>query len=266
MQVRSAIWFPLTLLALLAALTLWIDRTVQPVQPKRDGSSRHDVDYRMENFTTTKADGKGNPRYVLSAVELTHYPDDDSTQLVRPRFTQYAIGKPYTQIQGLRGQVSSNGENVYITDNVQVVRGAMPGRGKMTLLTDYLQIMPDQEIATTDRPVSILQEPRTLIRATGMEYNKKLRTLKLFNRVRVHYERPGSDAPALKAPPALKPSQQVKKSQMTAPAADLKQTGNLPVKKKAVKKKKTATPTAKRQPKTGQSTTRIRRKYETTQR
>ncbi len=100
MPMRSAIWFPLTLLAMLAALTFWIERTVQPPQPKRDGSSRHEVDYRMNNFTTTKSDSKGNPRHVLSAVELTHYPDDDSTHLVRPRFTQYSLRKPYTQIQG----------------------------------------------------------------------------------------------------------------------------------------------------------------------
>ncbi len=266
MQGRSVIWFPLTLLALLAALTFWIDRTVQPPQPKRDGSSRHDVDYRMRDFTTTRTDRSGAPRYVLSAVELTHFPDDDSTQLTRPRFTQYAARKPYTQIHGQRGQVSRDGENVYFMDNVQVERGATPGRGKMTVLTEYLHLIPEQEMAITDRPVSILQEPRTVIRATGMEYNKKQRTVKLFNRVRVHYERPGSDAPALSGPPALKPMSAKRRAQAAA-RTDLSPAGNLPVVPKSIKtKKKKTKPTAKRQPKTGKTTTRIRRKYETTKR
>lgn len=267
MQGRSAIWFPLTLLALLAALTFWIDRTVQPPQPKRDGSSRHDVDYRMNNFTTTKSDRAGVPRYVLSAIELRHYPDDDSTELVRPRFTQYAARKPYTQIQGQRGQVSSNGEDVYFMDNVIVERGAMPGRGKMTVLTEYLHLIPEQEMAVTDRPVSILQEPRTVIRATGMEYNKKQRVLKLFNRVRVHYERPGTDAPPLKAPPALPTAAKARPA--AAQTTNLQQTGKPSAASKSVKKKKAArtkaaAKTAQRQPTTGKTTTRIRRTYETT--
>ena len=260
MQGRSAIWFPLTLLALLAALTFWIDRTVQPPQPKRDGSSRHDVDYRMSDFTTTKTDRNGSPRYVLSAVELVHYPDDDSTQLVRPRFTQYAARKPYTQIHGQRGQVSRDGENVYFMDNVQVERGATAGRGKMTVLTDYLHLIPEQEMAITDRPVSILQEPRTVIRATGMEYNKKLRTVKLFNRVRVHYERPGSGAPPLAGPPALKAMPgKVKAAGMATQG--LKSASEPKTVKKTIKRKKK---TVKRQTKTGKTTTRIRRQYEKT--
>lgn len=262
---RSAIWFPLTLLAMLAALTFWIERTVQPPQPKRDGSSRHEIDYRMNNFTTTKSDSKGNPRHVLSAVELTHYPDDDSTYLVRPRFTQYAVRKPYTQIQGQRGQVSSDGENVYFMDNVQVERGAMPGRGKMRILTEYLHIQPDEEIARTDQPVSILQEPRTVIRATGMEYNKKLRTVKLFNRVRVHYEKPGADLPPLAAPPPLKPAAGKAPVAQARPVAAQKAPAQA-AKKKSVKQKKAAAKTAKRQPKTGKTTTRIRRQYDATQR
>ncbi len=284
MQGRSAIWFPLALLAMLAALTFWIDRTVQPPQPKRDGSSRHDMDYKLNNFSTTKSDAYGNPRYVLSAVELVHYPDDDSTQLVRPRFTQYTIGKPYTQIQGQRGQVSSNGENVYIQDHVQVVRAAEAGRGEMTLLTEYLHVMPDQEIARTDRPVSILQAPRTVIRATGMEFDKKQRILKLGGRVHVHYERPGAGLPPLASPPPLKRAALKSPVQNKAPAnkaqMQARPSATQPLAARLVpdasagttvkpatkpRKASTAKPAAeKRPPKTGKTTTRIRRHYEKT--
>lgn len=237
---RSAIWFPLVLLAMLAALTLWIDRTVQPPQPKRDGSSRHDMDYKVNNFSTTKSDRNGNPRYVLSATELLHYPDDDSTQLMRPRFTQYSANKPYTQIQGQRGQISSNGEDVYFMDHVQVVRGASPGRGELTVLTEYLHLIPEKEIAVTDRPVSILQAPHTVIRGTGMEYNKKERTLKLSGRAHVHYEKPGANTPSLSAPPA--PRKQAEKNKSTT--------------------RKSAKRAMQHQPQTGKTTTRIRRHYE----
>lgn len=203
MHGRSAFWFLLALLALLAALTFWVERAVQPPQPANDGGSRHDPDYRLTNFTTTKTDLKGNPRHMLAAVEMVHYPDDDSTHLVRPRFTQYTLNKPYTQIEGQRGVVTSDGKNVYFMDNVKVVRGALRQRGELTLLTEYLHILPEQDLVLTDQPVSILQAPRTVVRGTGMEYNKKLGILKLFKKVRVHYERPGVKKPPLAGPPQV---------------------------------------------------------------
>ena len=201
---RSAIWFLLLLLALLAALTMWADVAVQPPGPKSDGSSRHDPDYKLNNFHTLKTDPKGNPRYMLAAAEMVHFPDDDSTHLVRPRFTQYSETKPYTQIEGQRGLVTSDGKQVYLMDKVKVVRGATPQKGEMTVLTDFLHITPDDEFARTDRAVTILQAPRTVVHATGMEYDKKSGILKLSKRVRAHYEKPVPRAAKTKNPQALK--------------------------------------------------------------
>lgn len=192
---RPTIVFPLALLALLALLTLWIERSVHVPQHKLDSSTRHDPDYMVNNFVTTRSDVNGNPRYVLAAVGMKHYPDDDSTELVRPRFTQYDVGKPYTQIEGQRGLVSSNGENVQFMDNVKVVRQAFKDRGEMTVLTEYLNVTPKSDLATTDKPVVIMQAPKTVVHATGMIYDKKQRTVQLLKNVRVHYERPETADP-----------------------------------------------------------------------
>lgn len=187
---RTAITFPLALLVLLALLTFWINRAVQPPAPKLDGSSRHDPDYIMSNFVTTQTDVNGDLRYKLAAIEMRHFPDDDTTELQRPRYTQFAVGKPYTEVQGLRGFVSSDGEEVQLVDNVKVTRQAFADKGEMTVETDYLNIRPNEELVTTDRPVIIRQAPKTVIYATGMIYEKKQHTVTLLNRVRAHYERP----------------------------------------------------------------------------
>ncbi|HEY0267864.1 MAG TPA: LPS export ABC transporter periplasmic protein LptC, partial [Methyloradius sp.] len=55
----------------------------------------------------------------------------------------------------------------------------------------YLKVFPKTEIATSDKPVVIKQSPSTELRGTGMIYNKKEKTLKLFSNVHVHYLRPG---------------------------------------------------------------------------
>ena len=204
---RQAILFPLMLTVMLALLTFWINQTVENNSAKMDGSNRHDHDYVLNNFHTTKTDLLGNLHYVLAATQMEHFPDDDTSVLQRPRFTQYTINKPYTQISGLRGYVSSDGEEVQIVDNVIVVRPASADKGEMQMLTDRLTIYPKQEIATTNSAVIIKQFPKTEIHATGLLLNKKEQTITLGAlsdnakrsnnalstrpaRVRVHYERP----------------------------------------------------------------------------
>ena len=190
MFTRSAIFFPLVMAALLAMITYWISQTVEQQSVKIDGSSRHDPDYTMNNFVTTQTDITGKLRYVLAAAEMLHYPDDDSTVLQRPRYTQFATNKPYTQIEALRGYVSSDGEEVQLVDNVKVTRQAFAEKGEMTVETEYLNIRPNEELVRTQSPVVIRQAPKTVIYATGMIYEKKNRTVTLLHKVRAHYEYP----------------------------------------------------------------------------
>jgi len=214
---RPAIFFPLILAGLLAIITFWINLAVEQQGPKIDGSNRHDPDYTMNNFVTTQTDVTGKLRYVLAAVEMLHYPDDDSTVLQRPRFTQYSTDKPYTQIEGLRGYISSDGEEIELVDNVKVVRQAFEGKGEMQLRTEKLIILPNQDLAKTNSPVVITQAPKTVIHGTGMIFDKKNQTVKLLSRVKVHYERPKL-IPAKSAKSKMKsPSKPVSSASIVSP-------------------------------------------------
>lgn len=256
---RPTILFPLALLALLALLTLWIERSVQPPEHKLDGSNRHDPDYILNYFTTTRTDVNGDLKYVLSAAEMKHYPDDDSTELKKPHFTQYSVDKPYTQIEGDRGFVSSNGENVQFIGNVKVVRQAFKDRGEMTVTTTFLNIVPDKELATTDKAVVIRQAPETVIHAVGMIYNKKLKTLELHSRVRAHYVKPAPTGRKSNAPrptyskqPVKKPSASSASSENVSPQSPSKK---LPTSKPDNQADRSVT-------KPANNSTRIRRTYE----
>jgi lipopolysaccharide export system protein LptC len=195
---RSAIIYPIALLSILALMTAWINHVVQPPKPKLDGSSRHDPDYIMRNFVTTQTDINGDLRYKLASVEMRHFPDDDTTELQRPRYTQFAANKPYTQAHALRGYVSSDGEQVQLVDNVKITRQAFADKGEMTIDTEYLNILPNEDLVRTDSPVVIRQAPKTIIYATGMVYEKKTNTATLLHKVRAHYEKPGVKKTKLK--------------------------------------------------------------------
>lgn len=239
MLARSTIFFPLILAIALAIITFWINLTVEQQGPKIDGSNRHDPDYTMNNFVTTQTDVTGKLRYVLAAAEMVHYPDDDSTVLQRPRFTQYTADKPYTQIEGLRAYVSSDGEEVELVDNVKVVRQAFEGKGEMQVLTEKLLILPNKDLVKTDSPVVIKQAPKTVITATGMVFDKKKQTLTLNKRVKAHYERPTGAATKTKpviTKPTAKPLSAVSAS---SSKKDMVAKPNTTTKKKPLKKRKT---------------------------
>ncbi len=252
---KSAIAFPLALLMLLAIVTFWINKIVEPLAAKIDGSSRHDPDYMMNNFVTTQTDINGDLRYKLAAIEMRHFPDDDSTSLQRPRYTQFAVNKPYTQVQALRGEVSGDGDEVKLYDKVKVTRQAFEGKGEMTVETDYLNIRPNEELVTTDRPLVIRQFPKTVIYATGMIYEKNKRTVTLLHNVRAHYERPVMNTTknnSLKVRPTSKASDNTKAVTKSSPKKPVK----------AVKKSTLKQENIKQKNESNTNDARIRRRYE----
>jgi lipopolysaccharide export system protein LptC len=202
-MLKHPILLPIALMLFLALLTFWINQTVQEQSLSMSRLNRHDPDYILHNFVSTRTNAAGMTKYVLAAVEMRHFPDNEYTELKRPRFTQFGLGKPYTQIYGQRGKISANGKLVEFNKQVKVVRQGTIQKGEMQLQTERLTMEPDTEIAYTDLPVTIHQKPATVITGTGMRFDNKAETMQLFNRVHVHYERaPVATKPAILTAPA----------------------------------------------------------------
>lgn len=203
-MLKYPILLPIALMLFLALLTFWINQTVQEQGLSISRLNRHDPDYMLHNFVSTRTNATGNTKYVLAAIEMRHFPDNDYTELKRPRFTQFGLDKPYTQIYGQRGKISANGKLVEFNKQVKVIRQGTAEKGEMQLHTERLTMEPDTEVAYTDLPVKIYQKPATVITGTGLRFDNKAQTTQLFNRVHVHYER----APdAAKAAPPAKPAE-----------------------------------------------------------
>lgn len=181
---RARYWL-LPLLPLLGLLgaTYWLNQQVQPEPSKPDGSKRHDPDAIMENFSAVKLNEQGIPRFVMSAKKMSHYPDDDSTTLEVPRLATLSVGKPTIHTVAKRGAVSSKGDEIFLYDDVEVLREANVQQSELTLQTEYLHVIPDRDWADTDHPVTIV-DARNTVHAVGMEMDNKTRILKLLSQVR----------------------------------------------------------------------------------
>jgi lipopolysaccharide export system protein LptC len=178
--------FPVLLLAVLAAMTYWLDQAMQSLPAKpADKRLLHHPDFTVEKLLATRMDVNGRIRDTLQAVKMVHYPDDDSTELEQPRFVSLARGAPLT-ITSQKARVSSNAGNVYFHGDVRADRAAQAGKSAMTLTTDYLHYLPDDNIVKTDRRVTI-SDANMRLEAVGMELNGETRVLKLYAGVRGVY-------------------------------------------------------------------------------
>jgi lipopolysaccharide export system protein LptC len=179
--------FPLALMLALALLTLWLDHQVRVEGGEQPSTRRHDPDYRVANFTTTTYNRDGNAETVLSAAQMLHYPDDDSTEVTAPRVMQAKPAQSRFTVEADRGRISREGDEIFLYDNVVLVREADATQPRARMSTSFLHILRDRSLVRTDRPVQFEEEDRSLA-GRGMEYHADTRELFLHEDVRARFE------------------------------------------------------------------------------
>jgi lipopolysaccharide export system protein LptC len=175
--------FPLLLMLSLGLLTLWLDHQVRVEGVDHPSYRRHDPDYLVTNFTTTTFSRDGRAETTLSAAELQHYPDDDSTELTSPRVMQAKPDQPRFTVQADRGKISREGDEIFLYDNVVLVREADGVRPEARMTTSFLHTLRDLSLVRSDREVRF-EEPGRSLTGRGMEYFNATR--ELFLRDDVH--------------------------------------------------------------------------------
>ncbi len=187
---RLLAWTPILLLASLAALTFWLDRSVKSGSPLgvRDPSN---PDVIVEDFSANLFNPDGSPRYALVAHRMEHRTDEDSTALETPTLTHYMPGKAEVQVRSEQAHVSHDAKEVVFTGNVRIVRAADARSGPITVTTSQLNVFPDQDLARSDKEVTITGEHGTL-KGVGLEFNNLTRQMRLRSRVRGEFKNPRS--------------------------------------------------------------------------
>jgi lipopolysaccharide export system protein LptC len=178
--------FPLLLMLALAGLTFWLELMVREEEGVRQSPRRHDADYIVDRLMHTRFNAQGAAESMLAAEKMLHYPDDDSTDLVAPRLVQTKANQPRITVTAERATLSQDGEELFLYDNVLVVREAGAGRPETRMRTSFLQVARAQSVLRTDRDVVITEVDRVLS-GRGLEYNNETRQFYLRERVRGRY-------------------------------------------------------------------------------
>jgi len=180
------------MMVLLAALTLWLEYTVQDRPGGEPGPAKHEPDAIMENFTIQRLDESGKLRYTFSAPRMVHYPDDGSGEVLYPRVVQIADDGGNFTATANRGVVNRMGEEAFLYGNVEVLRERTHDTPEFHVSTEFLHILAEEGISRTDRTVTI-REGRATLTGVGMVVNEKKRQFSLNSQVSGTFDAPGRE-------------------------------------------------------------------------
>ena len=76
-----------------------------------------------------------------------------------------------------------------LIDDTQMIRHETKSKKVMKLLSNEITIVPDKEIISSDKKIKIIQEPSIEVDGIGFNYNKKTGIIRIFDSVRVHYDK-----------------------------------------------------------------------------
>lgn len=160
-------WKIAVVLIVLVTGSTWLMHRLGDESDKRDEILRHDPDYYMENFITTTMEEDGSLKNRLSADYMAHYPENDTTELDRPKLEVFRNNKQPLMIIADKGWVTSDNEVILLTGAVKLWEDEPDGIRKMEIVTTDVKILTEQEYAETDKPATFINRQST-ITATGV--------------------------------------------------------------------------------------------------
>jgi lipopolysaccharide export system protein LptC len=171
-------------MAAVGAFAWWLQRDgTTPVSEEPAGERR--PDYTVDNFTAVQMDELGEPYRRLTAIELRHFADDDSSELTSPSLTLFVESGPPWLVRSETAWISGDRNLIRLDGEVLIDREAGETTRPVHLKTRELLLKRKEDYAVTDQPVRITSGLDWTTSDAGAEIwlEKKLR-VKLLGRVR----------------------------------------------------------------------------------
>lgn len=180
-------WHSALFFVALGAVTFWIWQQLDEDDPRSAPARAHEPDYYIKDMVRNTLDASGALQSVLYADLVTHYPDDDSTELSRPRIEIYNNNAEPWYVIAESGWVSSGNEIVLLHGDVEIWREDDDGARELEVITSELRVLPKEQYAETDDPATITSAT-TVTNTIGMRANFAHDRLELLKRVSTRHE------------------------------------------------------------------------------
>jgi len=180
-------WVPMVVLVVLAvASTLWL-AGLGDEDEKSKRFLGHAPDVTMEEFEVTTMGEDGSPLRRLSAAYMAHFNDTGTKELKHPHLVVYQEQAEPWHVASERGWVSADNDVLMLLGKVDIWRDGPDGKREIHIETHDLRVLPREEYAETELPVSI-STPESLTHATGMRAYLDESRVQLLSKVKTTIE------------------------------------------------------------------------------
>jgi lipopolysaccharide export system protein LptC len=150
--------------------SFWLLQVVTEQDRSIAVGKNNEPDYIIDNFSFVRMGKNGAPKYVVSGDRLTHRPIDDISYVDKPVVQGMTTEHPRMTMHADRARILHEQDQVELIGNVDVERPATGTSKAMSIKTQQLTVLPDEEIMKTDQPVE-MRLGAAIVRGTGMVAN-----------------------------------------------------------------------------------------------
>lgn len=176
----------LLLLALgigLALGSFWLLQVMQRgATDAAPGARTNEPDYYVEKFNFVRMSKLGEARYNVAGAKMVHRPLDDTYEITLPVMHSLSQGQPPLMVRAERAIAVPDSSKVHMIDKVEADRPASATSDHFHLKSDYVLVLPDDDVLQSDRAVE-LTFGSTRLTGTGMYVNNATRQFKLAQHV-----------------------------------------------------------------------------------
>lgn len=152
-------------------------------------AARTEPDFYVEKFNYVKLAQNGKVQYHFSGDRLTHNPQDDSYDILHPVVVSVGDGPAPMTMRSERAHINSDSSKVHLYENVHLDRPATADSEHLHLKSEYLLLLPDDDVMQTDKPV-VITSGQSILTGVGMFANNATREFRLASNVHGTYQAP----------------------------------------------------------------------------
>lgn len=180
-------WLGLGVLALAVILMLWWYGAQEEFTELESRAGRI-PDYTVAGLHLVTMNELGRPSREMTAVEMRHYPQDDSTELERPQLIMRGQDRPLWTLDAQSGWLSADARLMLLKGEVKLVKEQPGATSPLVVDTRDVRVLPEDEYAETEQPVLARSGPDWL-EAKGMQaWFKHPIRIKMLAHVRGRYD------------------------------------------------------------------------------
>ncbi len=176
-------YLPVLCLGLLALATWWLADQVRRNGEPQPANSASQPDFIVEGVRSSRLGPDGQIQTLMRAVALVHTPAGDVARFEKPEVYYVRDQAPPVTVTAERGASRNGNETIDLAGKVRVVRAADARGPAMTLVTEQLQLRPDDDAASSDVYFRV-DRGSTVVEGIGMTANNAFRQVEVRARAR----------------------------------------------------------------------------------